>query len=83
MPLFYFHMQDGTEITDSEGTELADVAAVRDYAVDCARSLLREDVSRGEFNIHWRFEIIDETGTPVMMFPFADALNLSQAKRVL
>jgi len=83
MPLFYFHIQDEVEISDPEGTELSDVTAVREYAVNCARSLLSQDVLKGEFNIFRRFEITDKSGAPVMTCPFTEAVDLSGAKLAL
>ena len=39
MPMYYFHLQDDDTITDTEGTDLADLAAARVHAVGVAREL--------------------------------------------
>jgi hypothetical protein len=40
MPMHYFHMSNGHTILDDHGTDLPDLAAVRDEAVRAAKELM-------------------------------------------
>ena len=39
MPMYYFHLYDDEKVKDTDGTELADVAAARVHAAGVAREL--------------------------------------------
>jgi len=44
MPRYYFHIRDGdTLVLDDDGSELANVEAIRNEAVESARDLSRQD----------------------------------------
>jgi hypothetical protein len=40
MALYYFHLNDGTTLLDSEGCDLPDLAAVRSAAIATAEEVL-------------------------------------------
>ena len=39
MPMYYFHLYDDETIVDSDGTDLVNVGAAREHAVEVAREL--------------------------------------------
>jgi hypothetical protein len=42
MPRYFFHMQDGSTVLDAEGTELPDLKAARDEAIQACGEMLRD-----------------------------------------
>jgi hypothetical protein len=58
MPTFYFHTEDGEQVTDTEGSELADIAAAEDAAVQ----ILAESL-RGNSKLFWESEGFSVTVT--------------------
>ncbi|MBW6530410.1 hypothetical protein KZ820_06655 [Sphingomonas sp. RRHST34] len=62
MPRFFFHVTDGVDIRDEEGTELPNLKAARRVAVQYAGALLRE-VDSDELDRHdWVMTVTDDTG---------------------
>lgn len=49
MPRYYFHIKDAQTTLDGQGTELADVDAIRKEAVMIFRDVLRGDDPEAEF----------------------------------
>jgi hypothetical protein len=77
MPRYFFHLRDHGEVfEDLEGTELDDDEAARTEALLTARELLRI----GQLSVReWlgrSYEIVDETGRPVAIIPFPDAIDV-------
>jgi hypothetical protein len=65
MPRYFFHIADGREILDREGTELADDAEARAQAVMLAGGMLR-DIGCDFWNSgHWRLRVVNEAGRTV------------------
>jgi len=52
MPVFYFHLQNGTTKIDHDGIELPDLSAARDEAAGTIAAILRED----DMNSLWNGE---------------------------
>ncbi len=52
MPVFYFHLQNGSTKIDHEGIELPDLSAARDEAAGTIAAILRED----DMNSLWHGE---------------------------
>lgn len=72
MPRYYFHVTDGRVSVDTEGTELAGVAQVREQAVRTAGEILAvrsgpEGLSSGT---PWTMTVADETGKTVYSLMF-------------
>ena len=68
MPIFYFHFRVGTRVElDSDGIELADLAAAKRHAVDSAPARVRGKVRRTDDPSAWRIEIADDAGQNVAM----------------
>ena len=76
MPRWYLHVHDGAvAFLDPEGSELPDLAAAREEAIAAAREMLSDGMLTGENRLGWRFEIADETGAPLLMMPFSEAVG--------
>lgn len=63
MPVYFFHVDNGSLSPDQDGTELPDVEAARAEAVALAGALLRE--LDGEFWAHgrrWTMHVTDDQG---------------------
>lgn len=66
MPMFYFHQQDGSGVTeDPEGSELPDLPTARAYAVACAREALANAI-RFNTSAPDRIFIVGEDGTEML-----------------
>ena len=78
MPRWYFHIHDGKEATlDQEGTELPDLVTAHEEALIAARELMSGGLHHGTDWSRWRFEIADETGAPILMVLFSEAVQES------
>ena len=60
MPRFFFHVCDGEDYVDLQGTELPDLTAARQEAVRFAGSLLAEHHERFWATGEWRLRVADE-----------------------
>ena len=78
MPLFYFHVCNGTGfVEDEEGTDLADLAAAGEFAVRCARDIMAADVQRGALDLSSFIEIVDVDHRLVRTLGFDQAVDLT------
>ncbi|WP_409241659.1 DUF6894 family protein [Bradyrhizobium sp. CB1015] len=60
LPLYFFHVSDGTSVPDEIGTELADVAAARAAAVDMSGQILKDGSTAESWDgVPWRLEVTD------------------------
>ena len=76
MPRWYFHIHDGKEATlDQEGTDLPDLITAHEEALIVARELMSNGPRDGRDRSRWRFEIADETGAPILMVLFSEAVQ--------
>jgi hypothetical protein len=76
MSRFYLHQfHDGECIPDFEGEEFASIEAVRAEAVLAAREIMADRMIKGEEPDHSRFEVKDDEGRIVLVFPFLEALS--------
>lgn len=78
MPRFFFNIRNGDElIADPDGTDLPDLDAAVEEALNDARELLSEIVKLGNLVDGQAFEIADETGKVVRTVSFKDAVRFS------
>ena len=77
MPRFFFHVRDGKDLPDTEGTELPNLAAVRTEALKASGEMLRDSKGRAEFwsGDDWTMNVTDETGQPVLTLRFSGTLH--------
>ena len=66
MPRYFFHIYDGSEQPDREGSELVDMCQVRSEAVCLTGEILRDMGGRFWRHPEWRLTITDETGAAVL-----------------
>ncbi|HEY0103239.1 MAG TPA: hypothetical protein VGB60_07220 [Brevundimonas sp.] len=76
MPLYYFHINNDDVTEDFEGTELADDAAARAYAIAAARALAAETVHMGHLGLSHRIEVESADREKVMTVTFAEAVEI-------
>ena len=71
---YFFHVQDGRYYPDETGTNLPDLAAVRDEAIGVTADLLRGS-GRAEFwtGEEWSLHVTDEDGGDVLTLRFSAA----------
>jgi hypothetical protein len=73
VPRYFFHIRDGRDYPDDEGTELPDLAAVRTEALKASGEMLRDSKGRAEFwsGDDWTMNVTDEAGQPVLTLRFS------------
>ena len=65
MPRFYFHIHDGRDQFDMDGTELPDEATAHVEAIRLTGAVLRDEAKRVIGAPSWTMDVTDETGRPV------------------
>ena len=71
MPRYYFHVIDGREIIDNEGTELADLRQARIEAIHLAGSILRDEGDKFWNGEEWHMNVTDASGLSVLKLRFS------------
>ena len=70
MPRYFFHVRDGRDMPDLEGTELANIDEARVEAVRFAGSLLNEHGTQFWQGQNWHMKVTDETGLMFFQLDF-------------
>ena len=70
MPRYFFHVRDGKDVPDHDGTEIADPASVRPQAVSAAGEMLR-DLGPKWDGQEWRMTVVDEAGKMILRLSFS------------
>jgi hypothetical protein len=77
MPRYYMQVRHfGDQLLDPEGSEHADMDALRKNVLIAARSLLSEDVKDGVVDLRSRIDVEDPDGVIVYTLGFAEALKI-------
>ena len=77
MARFFMHLRDGADdLLDSEGTELADLEAVRLNVMAAARDIIAGDLRNGVIDLRYRIEAENESGQVVYSLPFKHAFSI-------
>jgi Domain of unknown function (DUF6894) len=76
MPRYYFRLRNNGDITDVEGTELADPEAAREHATAVARELTfkRRGMLDRDWS-QWTMSVLDSEGMQLLSFRLADFEN--------
>jgi hypothetical protein len=78
MPIYYLHVfNEEVRAEDEEGADLPDLAAALKQAISGIRSILSEEVLKGELNLRGRVEIAGENGDVLRTVPYADAVTVT------
>jgi hypothetical protein len=71
LPRYFFHVADGTDYRDFQGTVLVDVPTARSEAIKTATEMLKDRgvklLGAGE----WCMTVLDETGATVCRLRFS------------
>ena len=70
MARYFFHIRDGKDIPDREGTELSDPGMVRPAAITAAGEMLRDLASTWDGH-EWEMSVADEAGKSVLKLRFS------------
>ena len=76
MPRFFFHVFNDDTTIDEEGAELIDLDAARERALNGARDLVCESVTKGRLNLDHRIEITDEQNARLLTVTFREAFTI-------
>ena len=71
MPRYYFHVIDGREIIDNEGTELSALKEARVEAIHLAGSILRDEGDKFWNGEQWHMTVTDASGQSVLKLHFS------------
>lgn len=76
MPRFFFHVRSPDDfVRDEEGVDLPDLDRAKFEAREGAKGLLAEAIEGDRVLDHQRFEVADETGLILFVYPFRDAIK--------
>lgn len=70
MPRYFFHVRDGQEYLDSDGTELKDLAAAQIYSLQVVTQILSAPGSEFWNGEDWRLHVEDEAGSELFRLQF-------------
>ena len=70
MPRYFFHLRDGQELIDHDGTELAGADDARAHAVIHSGEILKDTGSKFWDGQEWRLWVTDEAGETVCSLRF-------------
>jgi hypothetical protein len=71
MPRYFFHINDGKDIPDTEGVELPGLAEAREQAITSAGEMIRHTGSVVWSGAEWSMHVTDEAGRSVFTLRFA------------
>jgi hypothetical protein len=75
MTRYYIHQfHDGEWIRDDEGDEFLSLEKLKLELTAAAREIMADRLIKGEAPDHSRFEVVDEEGRTILVFPFKDAI---------
>lgn len=63
MPRFFFHVHDGQDQRDEEGTELANAGEARNQALKLLGALLEESAEHGWSSKWWHVTVTNDVGS--------------------
>jgi hypothetical protein len=70
MPVYHFHVRDGANIPDPDGTELPDLRSARVEAVKLAGRLLMDEPDSFWEGSNWHLEVTDDSGIALFRLDF-------------
>jgi hypothetical protein len=76
MPIYYFNIRNDDFTEDFEGVDLVNYQAAHAYAIQAARSLAADTVSKGHLIADHRIEIVDADRQPIGEVTFGEAVTI-------
>jgi hypothetical protein len=71
MPRYFFHVIDGTDVRDEDGTELPDIYVAQTEAIRLTGEILRDMGGRFWNGTEWRLEVSDQQGRVLFVLHFS------------
>ena len=71
MPRYFFHVIDGRDILDNEGTEFPNLRYVRAEAIRTAGAILHDEGDRFWNGTEWQMNVTDTSGQSVLKLRFS------------
>ena len=71
VPRYFFHVQDGSDFVDGDGTEFSGVEEARTQSVRAAGEALRDHASKFWYTGEWFMNVVDESGANVCCLRFS------------
>lgn len=79
MPRYFLHVHNRIgHVPDEEGRDFDDLDAATDAAVEGIRSLLADELSRGELDLRGRIDIADASGRIVRVVRFSETVEMKR-----
>jgi len=80
VPRYFLHLRDGSdELLDPEGSDFANLEALRNAVLFTVRDIMAGDIRNGILDLRFRIDAQDENGELVHCMPFKHALNIIPA----
>lgn len=70
MPRYFFHIRDGEEVLDEQGTVLANHVEARAHAITVAGELIRDAGRKFWGGTEWQLQVLDEAGAAICTLTF-------------
>jgi hypothetical protein len=71
MPRYFFHVMDGRNIIDHDGTELSGLREARAEAIRMAGAILRDEGDQFWNGTEWQMNVTDLSGQSVLKLRFS------------
>lgn len=78
MPRYYLNLFNDVDTIDEEGADFPDLAEARKGAVDAARALIAEHVTKGQpIDLGDRIEVADAAGEVLAVIRFREVVTIT------
>ena len=77
MPRYFFHVRNGKDLPDTEGSELPDLNAARTEAIKASGEMLRDNKGGADFwsGHDWTMTVVDDKGGTILTLRFAGTMH--------
>jgi hypothetical protein len=79
MPRYFFHVHDGQDFPDDEGTVLANPEAACAESMIAAAEMLRDAALSLWTGEEWTMHVVDEAGQPICDLKFSASIEIAAA----
>ena len=76
MPRYFFHVWDGRDLPDTEGSDFPNDTAARDEAMEAGAQIIAGLGPRLWASGDWQMRVVDDTGHAVATLSFSGNLQL-------